>query len=286
MSADANIYRNASSEVADHAKRLLAMHRPIDDATIGAVYRRRYARLGFGYAGTVAGLTALLCVALASEGQVLMLWLAWLAAFLGGAVAYFWAAHRFRQSRRHALSSSDDPHELVIRLTRGDDRVEEIERRLDHIEGLGLMSHRLPLLVGALLLPISLIALVFAVGGSRVEEIDQVLRFAFVYTVHVHLYAAIAAWRYPKKRHGSAMVGIATALGLLPFLVSGFVVGVVAVLVVCTYYLPITYWVDRENQWLTMEREERFAESLTQEAASPSPILVPRPVPALEVELR
>ncbi len=250
MSTAAPPYRNARNEVAMHAKRLLAGHVSIDEDKLGAIYRRRSARIAFGIAGTYAGGLTLLFIALAERGQTLALALAWLAAFISGGVAYLRAGRRYQQARNKSLGANDDPYDLVIRLSHPNRREETNHDALASLEKLGLASHRWPLLAGAILLPLTLLTGFFALFSTSLHELDQINRFALVCTAHVHIFAMVSAWRYPRKQNAMAAVGIAAALGVIPFIISALVVAPVALVIVLICHYPIGRCVARENAWI------------------------------------
>ena len=262
MTAQAPPFRDASSEVANHAKRLLAGRRETDLGTLGLIYRHRMARIAFGWVGTFAALVALLGIAVDEEAQLWHLGSAWLAAIAGGVAGYLVAASKFNRWREREERISQEPHAVVLRLTRATNEEEQEDNgrySLNRIDSLALNSHRLPLLVGAMLLPLTGILTFMLLCGAHESELSLIAHYGLLYTIHVHIYAAIAAWRFPEKRGSAAMIGIAAALGVLPFVLSALVVGAVAAISVALYYLPITWWVDRESQWIANERQERIA---------------------------
>ncbi len=265
MSATASPYRNPTDEVAKHAERLLAKHRSVDEEKIGAIYRRRHARIGFGQVGTAVGLPALLCIALVDEYQLFFLLLAWAAAILGGLVSYFRAKHQYQRARNKSLGEQEDPYDLVIRLQDTTLASEANREALHLLSALELPSHRWPLVAGSLLLPLSLVSVFFALTGIRMSELNEVLHFAFLFTVHVHIFAALNAWYFPKKDNLVASVGFATLLGLLPFIISALVVAVVAMASIVVCHMPITRAVKRERAWIIAA----LAAKNTAEAANP-----------------
>ena len=278
MNIQAPPYRDATDEVANHAKRLLAERRETDLEKLGTLYRHRVARIAFGWVGSLSAIASLIVIAAAEEGQVLALGLAWLAAFAGGIAGYVIAKNKFKTWREREEGASDEPHAVVLRLTKATSNEEEGPQSLNRIDDLALDSHRLPLLVGAMLLPLTCIVLFMLLCGAHQQELDQITRFAFLYTVHVHVYAAIAAWHYPKKRRAAAMIGIAALLGVLPFVLSSLVVGVVASFSAVVYYLPLTWWVDRETQWIATERLERIVANHKPAKQSLAPAAFEEPV--------
>jgi hypothetical protein len=257
MSAQATPYRNADDEVARHAMRLLASHRQVDDKKLAALYRNRCARAGFGYFGTVAGVLALVAITVADSGQVHMLAFAWAVACCGAVVAYHWASHDLTRRAKRAAIEPADPYSLVIQLTNTEGAHVPDNYMLERIESLGLDSHRYPLVVGALLLPLSLIAGFFALSDGMWTELEVLTKFAFVYTAHVHIFAVIAAWRFPKGRKAARTISIAAGLGLLPFIISSLFVGVIAAVITVCLFLPLSRWVDNENFWIAQEKQER-----------------------------
>lgn len=262
MTAQAPPFRDATSEVANHAKRLLAGRRETDLGKLGSLYRHRMARIAFGWVGTFAAILALLGIAIAEEPQLWTLGFAWLAAFAGGIAGYLVAARKFSGWRVREECISQEPHAVVLRLTQAsseDEQEDNSPYSLNRIDSLALNSHRLPLVVGAMLLPLTGIVTFMFLCGAHESELSLIARYGFLYTIHVHIYAAIAAWRFPEKRGSAAMIGIAAALGVLPFVLSALVVGAVATMSVAIYYLPITWWVDRESLWIANERQERIA---------------------------
>ena len=258
MSAQAPPYRNADDEVARHAKRLLASHRQVDDKKLRTLYRHRCARIGFGYVGSMAAICALIAIAVADNGQMLILGSAWVAAFAGGLIAYL-GAHWDLARRAKNNPIAEDPYSLVIQLTNPLARDVRDDYLLNRIARLGLESHRSPLLVGAMLLPLTLITSFFFASDGVWTDLDELAKIALVYTAHVHLYAIIAAWRFPKSRRAGRTIAIATALGVLPFIISAVFVGAISVAITLCFFLPISYWVDRENTWIAQEKAERRA---------------------------
>jgi hypothetical protein len=259
MSAQAPPYRNADDEVARHAKRLLASHRQVDDKKLRALYQSRCARIGFGYVGSMAAICALIAIAFADTGQIQILASAWAAAFAGGLIAYLGAHLDLARRAKKSAISAKDPYSLVIQLTNPIARDVRDDYLLNRIERLGLESHRYPLLVGAMLLPLTLIIGFFVVSEGIWADMGELATIALVYTAHVHLYAMIAAWRFPKSRRAGRTIAIATMLGVLPFIISAIFVGIIAATITLCFFIPLSYWVDRENAWIAQEKAERRA---------------------------
>jgi hypothetical protein len=183
----------------------------------------------------------------------------WAAAFAAGIGAYLWAARSFERQRIRFLGASNDAYELVLRLSKATEGDEEDPTSLYRVARLGLSSHRLPLLVVAMLMPLTLIACFLFLIDVGAAEMRDALRYGFAYTIHVHLYAVIAAWYFPLKQRVSFVIAIAAGLGIIPFLLSGLVVGVIATLVMALGFMPLSNWAKRENQWLIGEQHKRIA---------------------------
>lgn len=259
MSAQAPPYRNADDEVARHAKRLLASHRQTDEKKLRSLYQSRCARIGFGYVGSMAAILALVLIAVADSGQILVLASAWAAAFAGGLIAYLGAPLDLARRAKNSPLSAEDPYSLVIQLTNPVARDVRDDYILNRIVKLGLESHRYPLLVGAMLLPLTLIIGFFVATEGVWSDMDELTRIALVYTAHVHIYAILAAWFFPQKRRSGRIIAIATALGVLPFIISAIFVGIIAAVITLCFFIPISHWVDRENTWIAQEKAERRA---------------------------
>lgn len=257
MNELANPYRNATEEVAKHAQRLLAKHGQGESETLGRIYRWRWARIGFGAVGVIAACLALLYISISGESPVLALALGWAATFAGGTGGYHWAARRDKSRHRRLLGASDDPYEQVLRLSNATETDEEDCDRVYQIAKLGLTSHRLPLLVGALLLPLSLVACFLILIDTGEAEMRYGLWYALMCTIHVHLYALFAAWTYPIRQRAIYVISVATTAGLLPFMLPALVVGVIATLIVGIYFGPLSAWLQRENQCLAIEQRRQ-----------------------------
>lgn len=247
-------YRSATDEVRAHAQRLVAGHTPPDESDLRRLYRRRMARIGFGVAGSLGGVLTALTIVFANHGQLDMLKLSWAMAGAGGLLCYVVAHWHYRLLQARKPEVTDDPYDLVIQFSRTANIATANPRALERVDALGLASLRWPLMAGAMLLPLTLLTLFFAMGGTRARELDELCRFAGVLTVHVHCYAMIAAWQFPHKRKSLRMVVIASLLGFIPFGLSVIAVFPIAVVIVCCYIVPLAHCIDSEGLRLEVAR--------------------------------
>jgi hypothetical protein len=253
-------FRDASAEVSVQVAQLHAVRQTelaLTPTGLRSLFVRRSARLGAGITGAVAGAGIAAAMAFQTGGYTGML----IAACLVSAVVYVAvavvASAELRTTLDRAITPIGEPfHDLAV-LTAGNPlRIEH-----DLASRRGHASHAWPLIAAALLGPHALHLVVGQLMGPfSLDDFDSWMLGGAVYHVHVFAYAVIAAWRFPRVRHGGYDVLIAVALSAFPgfymaFISSIFVAATAAVLALVALW-PMGRIIDREQRMLAAAAAE------------------------------
>jgi hypothetical protein len=175
------------------------------DGPVARVYERRLGRAAAGAAG-IAGASALVAASVAvgadlmeKDGALSKIllgsWLVAGAAYLAGRLV---AKHRIRPILQRMAQPSGDLRADLERL-----RDAEPSRAMRQLaDGLERSSVALPLMTLALLMPLTLHALVWALWGWDGGDFDVWILMSSVIVGHCHLVLAFLCWRFARNMRG------------------------------------------------------------------------------------
>lgn len=255
------LYRDDDLGVRLHYEDLLQQReREMDQlgGPVARLYERRLGRAAAGAAG-IAGSAALVASSVAvaamdepkdgSLTQILLgSWLVSGAAYLAGRLL---AKHRIRSALQRMARPSGDLRADVERL-----RSAEPSRALRHLtDGLERSSVALPLVMFALLMPLTIQAIVSRpMGAWDSGEFDSWIKMSLVIVGHCHLVLAYLSWRFARnmrswstqvlasKRHREGWVAwaITVAVSCFPGIV---LIAIPPILVAVTgLFVPIAFY--------------------------------------------
>lgn len=242
-------YRD-STEIVDQRAHRLRLDRlaELEQTPTGlrSVYVRRSARIAFGVAGTAGALLTFGSLYLLDHGSTNLLLASWalaVAAYFGAAAI---ASLRLERALRRAVARSSDPFADALRLR--DTSPRALERALSG--GREHASFAWPLLAVTLLGPYTLQLAYFALDGAAWSEFDAWMKWTMLFVVHVHGYAAHAAWQYPRRRQACRSLAVAAGLAMVP---GGIFLGLPSLITLITgavlivvFWLPLRRVMDRE----------------------------------------
>lgn len=226
---------------------------------VARLYERRLGRAAAGAVG-IAGSAALVASAVTlaaleapKDGRLTQIlfgsWLVAGAAYLAGRLV---AKHRIRSALQRMARPSGDLRADVERL-----RSAEPSRALRHLtDGLERSSVALPLMMFALLMPLTIQAIVYnPLGFGDSDKFDSWIMMSLVIVGHCHLVLAYLGWRFARnmrswstqiladKRHREGLVAwaITVAVSCFPGII---LIAIPPILVAVTgFFVPIAFYV-------------------------------------------